>query len=82
MFIVAAFIFFVCFAVSFKLIDETHTALDPYVDDVGEGQLSYLHDLIPYAFGIIGAIFFIAGILIIFVFDSLAEEPEYFYRRY
>ena len=84
MFIVTAFIFFVCFAVSSLLIGETHDALDPYVDDVTmeKGKLSYLHDLIPTAFGVIGAIFFVTGILLIFVFSSLAEEPELYYRRY
>ena len=79
-FLVASFIFFVFFAVSFFLITEVNDALDPF--DVGYGSTyDNLITLIPSAFGIIAAIFFISGILLIFILDSLADEPEMYFRR-
>lgn len=81
LFIVASFIFFTFFAVSFYFM----TTVDTAIDNLSPGYDSTfqsLVDLLPTAFGVIGVIFFIVGILLIFVLDSLRDEPEYFYRRY
>ena len=36
--------------------------------------------LLPTALGILCAIFFVTGILLIFVVDALADEPEMYYK--
>jgi threonine/homoserine/homoserine lactone efflux protein len=36
---------------------------------------------IPMAFGIICAIFFVTGLVLIFVLESWSDEPEYYYRQ-
>jgi len=78
-FLVAAFIFFAFFAISSLLL----TSVDEALDNVDSGMSSDYHtikDLLPTAFGIIGAIFFVVGIVLIFIMDSLADEPEYYWR--
>ena len=79
-FIIASFIFFAIFAVSSLLITEVGDALDAIDDDLG-GDYPYIVQLLPTAFGIIAAIFFVVGILLIFVLDSLADEPEMYWRE-
>jgi len=77
-FLIAAFIFFVMWAVSSFVIDEFDTALD----DIDTDLPSDYHDLkslISSAFGILCAIFFVVGILLIFLLDALADEPEMYY---
>ena len=80
-FIVASFIFFVAWAVSSYLINEIKDAMTPYASDLSGTEYSSMLTLVPTAFGIICAIFFLVGILLLFVLDSLSDEPEYYYRR-
>ena len=79
-FIIAAFIFFVLFAVSSLLINETLDAMDDYVTGL-DARYNEQINLISTAFGIISAIFFVTGIVAIFVLDSLSDDPELYYRR-
>ena len=78
LFIVTSFIFFTWFAVSYLLITSMDDALSPTAP---AGSLEVIN-LLPTAFGVIGIIFFVAGLLLIFVIDSLSDEPEYYFRRY
>ena len=80
-FIVAAFIFFVLWAVSSFLITTTVDAMTPLYAAVGNATLTGYLTLLPGAFAVICAIFFFTGIVLIFVLDSLSEESEYYYRR-
>ena len=80
-FIVGSFIFFACFGMSSWLIDEMGSGLQSNVDDLGSSELNNLWSLIPSAFGVIAVLFFIVGVLLIFVLDATADEPEYFYER-
>jgi len=80
-FIIASFVFFAGFGMSSWLIDEMGNGLQDNVDSLGNSTLNNLWTLIPSAFGIIGALFFIVGVLLIFVLDATADEPEYFYRE-
>lgn len=80
MFVVASFIFFILFAVSSMLMTEVGDALDN-VDDGLPSDYTNLRNLIPAAFGIIGAIFFVTGILLIFFLESTSDEYEYYPRR-
>lgn len=81
-FIIGSFIFFVLWAVSSLLITKVNNALDPHITDLGwcGSSMADMVVLLPYAFGIICALFFIMGLLVLFIFDSLADEPEYYPR--
>jgi hypothetical protein len=78
-FLISSFIFFISWAVSSLLLNEVYNALSPYSASLGS-EYSGLITLIPYAFGIIAAIFFVCALLFIFVLDSLADEPEMYWR--
>lgn len=75
-FIVASFIFFCFWAVMSLYLDTIKNALTPLAS--ADALVSI--NLIPTAFGIICVVFFLAGILLIFVMDALADEPEMYYR--
>lgn len=74
--VVTGFIFLAFFAVGSLLLTEMDDALDPTGLD---GQFAYEVDIIIAAFGIIGAIVIVMAI-IIFVIESLSDEPEYYWR--
>jgi len=76
-FLIASFIFFVFWAVGSKLISEFDSALSP----TAPAGATDIINLLPTAFGVIAAVFFVSGILVIFVLDSLADEPEMYWRR-
>ena len=79
-FLIASFIFFVMFGVTSLLLSETLDAMDNYVDDL-PAKYDEQINLINSAFGIIASIFFVTGIVLIFVLDSLSDDPDIFYRR-
>ena len=79
-FLISAFIFFILWRVGSLLIDTTYDAMEPLSEGLPAGYASLIA-LLPTAFGIICAIFFVTGILLIFVLDSLADEPETYYRQ-
>ena len=79
-FVIACFIFFIMWAVGSFVLTEFDSALDT----TDTGLPSSYHDLktlLTNAFGIICAIFFVCAILSIFVLDSLADEPEMYWRE-
>jgi len=79
LFIIAGFIFFVIWAVISLLLNETYNALSPL--SVGlDAKLAEELALIPTAFGILAALFFIVGIILIFVLDTFQDEPETYWR--
>jgi len=75
-FIILSFIFLAFWGFSSLLISETSDALSP---SAPSEALSIIN-LLPTAFGIICVVFFIVGILLIFILDSFAEEPELYWR--
>jgi len=75
--VIAGFMFLVFFGVGSLLLSEMDDALDPSTVDA---QFSYEVDIIVSAFGVIGAIMIVMAV-VIFVVESLSDEPEYFYRR-
>lgn len=80
MFLVGAFIFFIFFAATSYMQTNILDALDPLDDDLGaeyDAQIT----LLSTAFAVIAAIFFVTGLLLIFIVDSLSEEPEYYWRE-
>jgi len=77
-FLIASFIFFCFWAVMSYYLDTIQDALLPTAPADAIANLN----LLPTAFGFICAIFFIAGILLIFVMDALADEPETYYRGF
>ena len=80
-FMVSAFAFFIMFAISSRMITEVGTAVDPH-DNTLPASYNETMALLPTAFGVISAIFFVCGILAVFFLDSLGEEYEYYdYRR-
>jgi len=84
MFLVISFIFFVSWLVSSYLVSTVTSSMAPYSSMLApEGQTSYngLLAMLPVAFGVICAIFFVMGILLIFVLESWSDEPEYYYRN-
>ena len=80
LFIVAAFGFFIGYAVSSYLISNVKDALDPYADELSDTTYKNELTLISSAFGIICAIGFTLMIAV-FVMDSLSDEPETYWRE-
>lgn len=79
MFLVGAFMFFIFFAATSYIQTNIMEGLDPYDDDLGSTYDDEI-SLLSTAFAVIAAIFFVTGLLLIFVIDSLSEEPEYYWR--
>jgi len=82
-FVVAGFIFLAFFAFGSLLITEVDDALESSVDNLdaaSKAEVNGYITLVTNAFGVIAAIFFVTGIILIFVLESLSEEPEYFNR--
>ena len=77
LFVISAFIFFVIYAVGSRLISFVVNALSPTAPAEALATMT----VIQTAFGILAAIFFIVGIVLIFVLDSLADEPEKYWRE-
>lgn len=79
-FVIASFVFFVFWAASSYLISQVHDAMVPFAAELGSSEYNGLLAVLPTAFGIISIIFFVVGILVLYVVDSLSEEPEMYYR--
>jgi H+/Cl- antiporter ClcA len=76
-FICLGFIFLCLWGFFSFLLDSIYNALSPTaVDD----SILLMQD-ISWAFGVICALFFIVGIVLIFVLDSFADEPEMYWRQ-
>ena len=80
-FLVTSFIFFVSWAVSSYLLSAMGDALTPLSTEFMADDLSQYITMLPTAFGVMCALFFIVGILLIFILDSLADEPEMYWRQ-
>jgi len=78
-FLITAFAFFVMWAATSRLISEISDGVDPFDDSLG-GTYDDEKALLPTAFGIISAIFFVMTV-IAFIIDSLGEEYEYYPTR-
>ena len=79
-FVIAAFIFLALWGVGSLLLTEMSDALGTIDEDLD----STYHDeitLLTNGFGIIAAIFFVCGILLVFVLEALEDEPEMYWRN-
>lgn len=79
-FLISSFIFFIFFVVASVIVNETHDALMPLATDLPTSDAANLIGLMPLALGVICAIFFLTGILLIFVMDALGDDYEYYYK--
>ena len=79
-FVIACFIFFVLWAVSSLLLSEVAGVMQPLADQLPSDEYSNMLGLLPWAFGIICAVFFVSAIVVVFILESLSDEPEYYYR--
>ena len=75
--VVAGFMFLAFFGVGSFLLSSMDDALDPSTVDA---QFSYEVDIIIAAFGVIAAIMLVLAV-VVFVMDSLSDEPEMYWRR-
>ena len=83
-FIISGFIFFVCWAVSSLLLTTVDDAITPYASNLSSASATSTIatiSLLSSAFGILCVLFFIIGIVLIFVLDSWSDEPEMYWRR-
>ena len=80
LFIVISFIFFAFWAFGSLLGSTVSDALDDIDNDLPSDYHNLMSMLTP-AFGIICAVFFVTGILLVFILESLSDEPEYYYRE-
>ena len=80
-FLIMSFIFFCAWAVASALLSAVSDAITPLSTDFMASSQGSFITLLPTAFGIICALFFIIGVLLIFVLDSLADEPEMYWRE-
>lgn len=76
-FVCLSFIFFIMWAVFSYFLDEIYDALSP---SAPVGAMATI-TLLPTAFGVLCAIFFVTSLVLIFILDSLADEPEMYWRR-
>ena len=79
-FLITSFIFFVSWVVSSYLLSSVGDAITPLSASFMASTQGEFITLLPTAFGVICALFFLIGILLIFVLDSLADEPEMYWR--
>ena len=79
-FVIACFIFFVLWATTSLLLSKVGGAMQPLADGLSTSNYGDMLDMLPWAFGIICAIFFVSAIVVVFVLDSLGDEPEIYYR--
>ena len=79
-FVIGCFIFFVLWAVSSLLLSEVAGAMQPLASKLSTDNYSNMLNMLPWAFGIICAIFFVMALVAIFFMDSLSDEPEIYYR--
>ena len=77
-FLIGSFIFFVIWAFGSFMLDFTVDALTP----TAPAQALYMINLLQTAFGIMSALFFIVGVVLIFILDAMSDEPEIFWRQY
>jgi len=75
--VIFGFVFLIMFGIGSLLLSSMDDALSPTSPD---SQFDYQVDIIIAAFGVIGAIVLVTGV-IVFVVESLSDEPEYYYRR-
>ena len=80
-FLISSFIFFVSWAVTSYLLSSVSDAMSPLAATLSSSGATDIIQLLPMALGIICALFFITGILLIFVLDSWSDEPEMYRRR-
>ena len=80
-FLITSFIFFVSWAVTSYLLSSVSDAMSPLAATLSSSGATEIISMLPTALGIICAIFFITGILLIFVLDSWSDEPEMYWRR-
>ena len=74
-FIAISFVFFAMYAILSKLLSEIRTALETTC-----GFNDAILPSLQNAFMIFGIIFFVVGIVVRFVADSLSDEPELYWR--
>ena len=80
-FILTGFMFFCFWAYSFFLLTTVSDAMSPLAAALSSPGATEVINLLPTVLGILCALFFIVGILLIFVLDSWSDEPEMYYRR-
>ena len=83
-FLVFSFIFFISWVISTYLVNSVKDALaGPAAETMNSVALYHYNDLLtilPVALGFLCVLFFIFGIILLFVLESWSDEPEYFYR--
>jgi beta-lactamase regulating signal transducer with metallopeptidase domain len=80
-FVISGFIFLAFWGFSSLLITTVTDAISPLAADLNETGLDEIITLLPTAFGFICVLFFIVGIVLIFILDANADEPEMYWRR-
>jgi len=80
-FVIAGFIFLAFWGVSSYLISSVTSAMSPYAKDLGQPSYINLLSELPWAFGVFCVLFFVVGVVLFFVLDATADEPEMYWRR-
>jgi uncharacterized protein with PQ loop repeat len=80
LFIIAVFSFFIGYSVSSYVLDQVHTALEPFANELSTSNANDDMTLICTAFGIICSLVIVL-IIVIFVLDTLSDEPEMYWRE-
>ena len=83
LFIISSFIFFILWIVTTFIVSTFHDAIYPLGSTLNPADQASFYDImhtVPLVFGIICALFFVMGVILIFVLQSWSDEPEYYYR--
>jgi len=77
MLIVGSFIFFLFWAFSSLLLGSMSDALLP----TAPAEAVTIINTVQTAFGVIAAVLFFAGVILVFILDATSDEPELYYRE-
>lgn len=84
LFLVFSFIFFLCWVVMTFVVGTFHDTIEPLGTTIDGWYQAGFYDImvtLPWAFGFLCALFFIMGIVVLFVLESWSDEPEFYYRQ-
>jgi Na+/proline symporter len=80
LFIIAMFSFFIGYAVSSFVLDSFYDALEPHANQLSTSNAKDDMILIKTGFGVICS-FISVLIIVVFILDTLSDEPEMYWRE-
>lgn len=83
-FLIVSFIFFVIWLIMTYMLSVFNDNLSPLGSSLSVAHNASFQNIlvqVNMAFGVICVLFFVMGIILVFVLESWSDEPEYYYRK-